>query len=258
MHRSVMGQGPDLVLIHGWSMHSGVWHDLAEILAQHFTLHLVDLPGHGLSDWHSGDFELEAILNWMAAELPAQPYYLGWSLGGLISLAFAQHFPNRVEKLALLAATPCFVKQADWPHAMSSSVFSDFHGQLGQDQAATLQQFLLLQARGSTQSRQTIKALAVKMAEVGTANPEALSEGLSLLMHLDMRDALSKLDCPSLLLLGECDTLVPQAMADDALALNSKLAVQVIDGAGHAPFISHVMACEQHLMRFFGSGQDNV
>ena len=258
MHRSVMGQGPDLVLIHGWSMHSGVWHDLAEILAQHFTLHLVDLPGHGLSDWHSGDFELEAILSWMAAELPTQAYYLGWSLGGLISLAFVQHFPNRVEMLALLAATPCFVKQADWPHAKSSLVFSGFHEQLGQNQAATLQQFLLLQARGSTRSRQTIKALAVKMAEVGTANPEALSEGLSLLMHLDMRDALSKLDCPSLLLLGECDTLVPQAMAGDALALNSKLTVQVIDGAGHAPFISHVTACEQHLKRFFRSGQDNV
>lgn len=258
MYKSVNGKGPGLVLLHGWSMHSGVWHDLAELLSEQFTLHLVDLPGHGLSDWQSGDFELETILSWMSAELPEQAYYVGWSLGGLISLAFAQRFPDRVEKLALLAATPCFVQQTDWAHAMPSSVFSDFHTQLGENQAATLQQFLLLQARGSTKSRQTIKALAVKMAEVGIANPDALSAGLSLLMNLDMREALTKLVCPGLMLLGERDTLVPQIMVNDALALNTNLAVNIIEGAGHAPFISHTDDCEQSLVRFFLQGPTDV
>jgi pimeloyl-[acyl-carrier protein] methyl ester esterase len=258
VYKSVSGKGPDLVLLHGWSMNSRVWHDLAELLSEKFTLHMVDLPGHGLSEWQSGDFELETVLSWMSAELPEQAYYVGWSLGGLISLAFAQRFPDRVEKLVLLAATPCFVQQADWVHAMPSSVFSGFHRQLGQDQATTLQQFLLLQARGSLHSRQTIKALAVKMLEVGVANSDALSEGLSLLMNLDMRDALSELACPGLLLLGECDTLVPQAMVNDALALNAKLATSIIDGAGHAPFISHVDACEQSLVRFLLQGPTDV
>ena len=59
MHITVRGQGPDLVMLHGWSMHSAVWHDLADALASRFTLHLVDLPGHGQSDWLSGDFDIE-------------------------------------------------------------------------------------------------------------------------------------------------------------------------------------------------------
>jgi len=137
-------------------------------------------------------------------------------------------------------------------------VFSDFHTQLGENQAATLQQFLLLQARGSTKSRQTIKALAVKMAEVGIANPDALSAGLSLLMNLDMREALTELVCPGLMLLGERDTLVPQIMVNDALALNTNLAVNIIEGAGHAPFISHTDDCEQSLVRFFLQGPTDV
>ena len=43
------GGSPDLVLLHGWAMHSGVWRGVRDRLAEHFRLHLVDLPGHGLS-----------------------------------------------------------------------------------------------------------------------------------------------------------------------------------------------------------------
>ena len=113
MHIKVMGQGPDLVMLHGWSMNSAVWHDLAENLAKNYTLHLVDLPGHGQSDWQPGDLELEVLIKNLANALPEKAYYLGWSLGGLISLAFAEHYPQRVDKLILLAATPCFVKAKD-------------------------------------------------------------------------------------------------------------------------------------------------
>lgn len=97
MHISKMGQGPDLVLMHGWSMHSAVWHDLATSLAEKFTLHLVDLPGHGQSDWQQGDLDLENIIENLAEQVPEQAFYMGWSLGGLISIAFAKQYPLRVK-----------------------------------------------------------------------------------------------------------------------------------------------------------------
>jgi len=62
MYIKTMGQGPDLVMLHGWSMHSAVWHELAEGLAQNFTLHLVDLPGHGQSRWQDGDLQLDTLI----------------------------------------------------------------------------------------------------------------------------------------------------------------------------------------------------
>ena len=34
-------------MLHGWGMHSGVWHPLVKRLAQHYILYLVDLPGMG-------------------------------------------------------------------------------------------------------------------------------------------------------------------------------------------------------------------
>ena len=48
-HIEVIGNGPNLVLIHGWGMHSAVWQPMIKKLSKMFTLHLVDLPGMGLS-----------------------------------------------------------------------------------------------------------------------------------------------------------------------------------------------------------------
>ena len=45
----VAGNGPDLVLLHGWGMNADVWDETAEQLSQQFRVHSVDLPGHGRS-----------------------------------------------------------------------------------------------------------------------------------------------------------------------------------------------------------------
>ena len=49
LHIEVVGNGPALVLIHGWALHGGVFAPLVDRLAAHYQLHLVDLPGHGLT-----------------------------------------------------------------------------------------------------------------------------------------------------------------------------------------------------------------
>ena len=49
MHIETCGSGPDLVLIHGWAMHGGIFAPLTPLLREHFRVHLVDLPGHGYS-----------------------------------------------------------------------------------------------------------------------------------------------------------------------------------------------------------------
>lgn len=41
------GEGPDVVLVHGWPLHAATFRDLVPALAPHFTCHLIDLPGAG-------------------------------------------------------------------------------------------------------------------------------------------------------------------------------------------------------------------
>jgi pimeloyl-ACP methyl ester carboxylesterase len=49
-HRSY-GTGPDLVFVHGWPLHSDTFRHVAPLVARHFTVHLIDMPGAGLSTY---------------------------------------------------------------------------------------------------------------------------------------------------------------------------------------------------------------
>lgn len=244
------GRGPDLVMLHGWSMHSGVWHELADGLAERFTLHLVDLPGHGLSVWHKQAFELDKLLPALADKLPQKAVWLGWSLGGLLSIAFAQRYPDRVLKLSLMAATPRFVVAKDWPCAMQSEVFENFAASLDVNQQQTLQRFLMLQAKGADKSRATIRELSERLALQHSPDPEALHAGLDCLLQLDMRDGLAALNCPVQLLLGTCDNLIPAEMSQFVRQLNPVIQVIMLEGLGHAPFISQAVECQQQIEQF--------
>ncbi|OUR64730.1 pimeloyl-[acyl-carrier protein] methyl ester esterase [Methylophaga sp. 42_25_T18] len=250
MHIKTMGQGPDLVMLHGWSMHSAVWHELAEGLSKNFTLHLVDLPGHGQSHWQEGDLQLDTLIAKLAAQLPEQAHYLGWSLGGLISIAFAKQYPQRVNKLILMAATPRFVQDKNWSCAVQQQVFEQFAENLDENQSETLQRFLLLQARGSKHSKQTIKQLAQQLAQATPPVASALQDGLSLLINTDMRQQLQDLTCPVQCILGDRDTLIPTAMIDTVKQFKPDVDDVLLAGAGHAPFISQPVECQQAIERF--------
>lgn len=250
MHIEHKGSGPDLVMLHGWSMHSGVWHELADRLAQRFSLHLVDLPGHGLSDWQQGGFELDNLLPELAAKTPQSAVWMGWSLGGLLSLAMAQRYPQKIAKLILMASTPCFVQADDWPCAMDAAIFEQFAASLDDNQQQTLQRFLMLQAKGADKSRETIRQLSQQLAQQHSPDPQALHAGLDCLLSLDMRQALAGLACPSQLILGTRDTLIPQSLPAQAKQLNSALELVSIESAGHAPFIAQAELCQQQIEQF--------
>ncbi|MGB5339321.1 MAG: alpha/beta fold hydrolase, partial [Gammaproteobacteria bacterium] len=51
LYTHTSGAGPDLLLVHGWGLHSGIWDGLAPLLEPHYRVTRMDLPGHGRSAW---------------------------------------------------------------------------------------------------------------------------------------------------------------------------------------------------------------
>lgn len=239
MFIEVSGQGPALVMLHGWSMNRRVWQLVKPYLENDFTLYGVDLPGHGDSDWQPGALDADKLLPALAAQLPQQAIWLGWSLGGQIALQFANAFPEKVERLMLLAATPKFVADTRWQTAMPAATFAEFSQALNNDPAQLMQTFLLLQARGAQNARDTIRTLQDEVLQGKPAQPEALRAGLDCLAQFDGRALLADLPVPVSVLLGERDNLVPAELAAALKMLQPALDCQLIDGAGHAPMISH-------------------
>jgi len=245
MHIQTLGSGPDLVLIHGWALHGGVFEPLAQRLADRFTLHLVDLPGHGHSRDPDEPLALAPVVSQIAAQVPPA-WWLGWSLGGLFALRAASVLPT-VRGLVMVAATPRFVRAADWPHAVEPSVFERFGQELERDYAGTLDRFIALDTVGSEHGRAELRTLRALLGARGEPAAEALHAGLGLLEGSDLRRSLPGLKVPSLWLAGSRDRLVdPRGMAAAAALAPGSRFVELA-GAGHAPFLGHVDAVAAQL-----------
>ena len=239
LHTETVGTGPDLVLLHGWGMNGGVWESLAEELSTCYRITTIELPGHGHSPFTDN---LHSLQNWADACLaaaPEQAAWIGWSLGGLVSTQAALCAPHRVSKLVLVASSPRFIQADDWPHAVVRGTLSSFADTLRSDPKKTLERFLALQVRGSTEAKSTLRRLRQDLHHRPAPNPDALDRGLHLLREADLRHSLPQLQCPTLWLLGERDTLTPASVAEDINQLLPTAEIKLLPGAGHAPFLSH-------------------
>ena len=238
LHVQVVGQGPPLVLLHGWGMHGGMFAPLVERLREHRTWHVVDLPGHGFSRAAAAPLQLDACTRAVLAAVPVAAW-CGWSLGGLLALHAAASEPERVPALAMLCATPKFVRSADWPLGMPVETFRGFADGLRHDWRGTLERFIALEAFGSDHAREELRTLQQALFARGEPATTVLADGLALLEASDLRDVLPTLAVPSLWIAGRRDRLVaPQAMHAASVATPNARFVR-IEGAGHAPFLTH-------------------
>lgn len=249
LYTETSGHGPDLVLLHGWGLHGGVWDTLVPLLEDAFRVTRIDLPGHGYSPW-SGEQDLDAIAAAVLSAAPPRAHWAGWSLGGMVALRAALLQPVRVTALVCIASSPCFVRKPDWHSAMLPQLLDSFADELEQDYTRTLNRFLALQVRGSTHAGAVLRQLRETLLVRGRPRPEGLRVGLSVLRNADLRAAAGQLHCSVLLVMGERDTLVPPAAGRAAAALLPGAQLVTIDAAGHAPFIAApaTVACR---LRYF-------
>jgi pimeloyl-[acyl-carrier protein] methyl ester esterase len=231
------GDGPDLVLLHGWGLNGGIWDTLVPLLEPGFRVTRVDLPGHGRSAWQ-GDEGLDGMTRVVLEHVPERAAWLGWSLGGLVAARAALISPARIERLVLVAATPSFVSRPGWPAAMAPGLIETFTRDLQRDYLRTLQRFLALQVRGSDAAEAVLRDLRARLLQYGQPSPEALVAGLDILRTTDLRERFAGIACPVLLLMGARDMLVPAAAAQPTAELLPNARVELIDGAGHAPFLA--------------------
>jgi len=237
LYRETFGQGPDLVMVHGWGMHSGIWRDFAETLADKVRVTLVDLPGHGRSDGIAG-FSLDHLADALLGIAPERAHWLGWSLGALPVLHIADRCPSRARSTIVVAGSARFVAEGDWP-GVDPAQLGQFASDLEDHYEGTIRRFLGLQTFGMEDARLLVKELAGRVAECGPPDRAALRGGLNVLRQADLRDALRRSVIPGLIILGARDRLVPKAAGTFMQTLNPRCELHVIDGAAHLPFLTH-------------------
>ena len=118
IHYEVAGEGPALILTHGYSSTGEMWAGQIAPLSEHFKVITWDMRGHGRSDYPADQVEYSeaATVEDMAALLDAvgakDAIVGGLSLGGYMSLAFHATHPERTRALLIIDTGPGFKNDA--------------------------------------------------------------------------------------------------------------------------------------------------
>jgi pimeloyl-[acyl-carrier protein] methyl ester esterase len=237
LHCESMGAGGDVVLLHGWGWHGGVWQFAARQLAARFRVWIPELPGHGNSRQVVIGGGLDEWTNAIREQVPAAATWVGWSLGGLIALAAARM--RHAARLVLLGTTPRFVRAADWDCAWPLEEFARFGDDVERDTDAVLERFASLHIASGAPQRPLLRELRAEIFSRGAPAVHGLRAGLGILRNADLRAQLPDITVPTLALQGGRDQVVPaQAAARMARALPNARYLS-IDDAGHALVLSH-------------------
>ncbi len=242
----------DLVLIHGWGLHSQIWDDIVpNLLDRNFKLTLIDLPGMGRSPMSNKVQTLDTMVDAILPCMPEKTLLMGWSLGGLVAAKYAQRFPSRVSGLVNIAMGPCFTKQQSWTHGMDASLLEEFMSWFEEDWQGTLVRFLALQCKNSSQQRKILHTLKSLVYFHGLPNHRGLRDGLDILCQsnfVEFYSHLSDVDIPALFLLGKNDEIVSAASAEAIKSLSNMIDVEVLENSAHIPFLDNT---EEFLAAFF-------
>src|SRR5712692_7790532 len=126
------GEGPPLLLLHGYPQTNVMWHRVAPALAQHFSLVIPDLPGYGWSEAPPSDAAhapytkramASAMVEVMAALGHARFRLAGHDRGGRVAYRLALDHPGRVEQHAVHDIVPTHAMWHRMDHRMAMKVW---------------------------------------------------------------------------------------------------------------------------------------
>ncbi len=232
------GQGPVLLMSHGYSATSAMWRGQIEPLSKEHTLVLWDMRGHGQSDYPADPaaYSEDATVSDMAAILDAvgakTAIIGGLSLGGYMSLAFYLRHPERTRALLIIDTGPGFKKdeaRVAWnERAHQTAARFDAEG------LAPLQ-------KGTAERSQSRHRDATGLAHAG--------RGMLTQRDASVINLLPNIKVPSLVVVGGNDT--PFLAASDYMAAKIPGASKVvIPDAGHAANIDQPALFNEAVLAF--------
>ena len=240
----VTGEGPPLILLHGFGGEIWMWEKQIAALSKRYRLYIPDLLGYGYSDRPKVDYTpslfIDMIRQFMERLGVSRAGLIGNSMGGGIAWAFALAYPERVDKLVLIDSIPPQVIPA-----VRNPLFRWFlairHVPLLPYVAVALRTRHMVRI-ALTQVVYDDRLITDEVVErqyrtsriAGTARVIA-----STVRHTDevarYADALTSLPTPTLIIWGEKDELFPVEVGKQLHASIRNSRLVVIKDSGHMP-----------------------
>lgn len=204
---------PVLVLSHSLGCDHSMWDPQMPALLDHFRVMRYDTRGHGASDAPEGDYTLERLGRDVLAIADALSIdkfaFCGLSLGGMVGQWIAVNAPGRITKLVLANTSSKFPD----PSIMETRRKAVLEQGIKAVEEAVLGRFF---------SAETLSGPNVSVGSIrytlNATDPVGYAGCCAVVRDLDMRDQLSKIDVPTLIISSETDQSTPYAGHGDVLA----------------------------------------
>ena len=221
----VGGQGPAVLLLHGWGGAIESFAPVLDDLQRSYTVAAFDLPGFGKSSlppstWGSADYA-QLTLNVMDRLHLERPHLIGHSFGGQVSIQLAATSPNRVSKLVLVCSAgirtkPALATRLKRRTARLGRWLAVYGGWVGEMLRAEIYR-------------------RVQSQDYANAGP--LRPTLVRVINEDLTPLLPLITSPTLLVWGEQDRDVPLAAAQVMARLLPEARLVVFEHAGHFAYL---------------------
>lgn len=233
IHYKLYGKGKPVVLLHGLPLNSNIWNELAVSLQNDFLVITPDIPGTGQSEMLEGkNIGLEdyakAIKAILDKENITQCTMIGHSMGGYITLAFAEKYPELLKGFGLFHSTAYADDEEKKQTRRKAIEFIKTKGAYA---------FLKTSTPNLFTGKEHLKEMNDIVEEGKNFSSEALIQYYQAMINRpDRTQVLKSFDKPVLFIIGEKDTIIPLQASLQQSHLPAMSYVNILD-TGHMGMI---------------------
>ncbi len=241
IHYRVIGKGRPVVFIHGFAEDGNIWNALIKTLQNNFLLIVPDLPGSGQSEMLEGNISIDdyaelikEILNIETSKVSPKgedlegAVLIGHSMGGYITLAFAEKYPELLNGFCLFHSS-AFADDIEKKQSRRKGIdFIKTNGSYA---------FLRISIPNLFAGKQHLKEMEDLIEEGKKFKPEALIQYYHAMINRpDRTEVLKTFNKPVLFIIGEKDNAIPMQVSLQQCHLPAISHISILD-TGHMGMI---------------------
>lgn len=245
------GKGKTVVLLHGYLESLDIFSNFSERLSQNYQIISLDLPGHGKSEFKKNIHNIEemakAVFQLTQHLQLTKINLIGHSMGGYVSLAFAELFPEKLESICLLHSSP----NADTEEKKANRKREIELIQKGK------KELICKSSIPNTFSNSNQEKFQNKINEIVNSACKTKDEGIvvalsAMMNRIDRNELLLNLTIPKLSIIGKLDNFIPFESGIQ-IANRNKMQTIILEHSGHMGFIEEEEKCFEQLHHFLSS-----
>lgn len=244
---TVYGDGPPVILLHGFPLNRTIWEDVASDLADRFKVITPDLPGAGDSPFLTERLSVEDMAEFVHAIIAHEGLekviIAGHSMGGYVAIAYADKYPGNLAGLGMIHSTA----RADSKEKKEQRMKAIELFRKGGEKHFIHQMVPPLFGNGKGYDTEINRLISTSLL---TSSKSLISFYNAMMDRRERSSILHKLTMPVLWVLGEDDKVLPIKDLTQQTSLANVNYVYVYSDCGHMSMIEAPLNLKNDLADF--------